>query len=59
MGNDYHVKVEVANSEDINEFATSVSKLESFKKLTNTEKLKILVSYPFRLRFVHRNKVVI
>ena len=50
MGNDYRVKTEVTNLEDINEFATSVSKLESFKKLTNDEKLKILVSYPFRLR---------
>jgi len=55
----YRIKVEVANSDDINEFATSVSKLESLKKLTNTEKLKILVSYPFRLRFVHRNKVIV
>jgi len=59
MDTEYRVKVEVANSDDINEFATSVSKLESFKKLTNTEKLKILVSYPFRLRFVHRNKVIV
>ena len=55
----YRIKVEVANSDDINEFATSVSKLESFKKLTNTKKLKILVGYPFRLRFVHRNKVIV
>lgn len=55
----YRIKVEVANSDDINEFATSVSKLESLKKLTNTEKLKILVSYPFRLRFVHRTKVIV
>lgn len=55
----YRIKVEVVNSDDINEFATSVSKLDSFKKLPDTEKLKILVSYPFRLRFVHRNKVIV
>jgi len=50
MDNDYRVEAEVTNFEDINEFVTSVSKLESFKKLTDDEKLKILVSYPFRLR---------
>lgn len=47
----YRIKVEVANSDDINEFATSVSKLDSFKKLPDNEKLKILVSYPLRLNF--------
>ena len=51
MDTEYRVKVEVANSNDINEFATSISKLDSFKKLPDNEKLKILVSYPFRLRF--------
>lgn len=51
MDTEYRVKVEVANSDDINEFATSVSKLDSFKKLPDNEKLKILVNYPFRLRF--------
>jgi hypothetical protein len=51
MDTEYRVKVEVANSDDIIEFATSVSKLDSFKKLPDNEKLKILVNYPFRLRF--------
>nr|DAP89408.1 MAG TPA: hypothetical protein [Caudoviricetes sp.] len=51
MDTEYRVKVEVANSDDIIEFATSVLKLDSFKKLTDNEKLKILVSYPLRLKF--------
>lgn len=51
MDTEYRLKVEVANSDDIIEFATSVSKLDSFKKLPDNEKLKILVSYPLRLNF--------
>lgn len=51
MDTEYRVKVEVVNSNDINEFATSISKLDSFKKLSDNEKLKILVSYPLRLKF--------
>lgn len=51
MDTKYRVKVEVANSDDIIEFATSVLKLDSFKKLADNEKLKILVSYPLRLKF--------
>ena len=44
MDIEYRLKVEVVNSDDINEFATSVSKLDSFKKLPDNEKLKILVN---------------
>lgn len=51
MDTKYRIKVEVANSNDIIEFETSVLKLDSFKKLTDNEKLKILVSYPLRLNF--------
>lgn len=57
MDTEYRVKVEVANSDDIIKFATSVLKLDSFKKLTDNEKLKILVSYPLRLNFKQIFKV--
>lgn len=47
----YKVKVEVANYQDVLDFATSLLNIESFKKLTYDEKLKIIMSYPFKLSF--------
>lgn len=47
------VKVEVANYQDIFDFATSLLNIKSFKKLTSDEKLKIIMSYPVKLKFKH------
>lgn len=45
------VKVEVANYQDVIDFATSLLNIKSFTKLTYDEKLKIVMSYPFKLSF--------
>lgn len=49
--NKYKVMVEVANYQDIFDFATSLLNIKSFTKLTSDEKLKIVMSYPFKLKF--------
>lgn len=45
------VKVEVANYQDVIDFATSLLNIKSFTKLTSDEKLKIVMNYPFKLSF--------
>lgn len=49
--NNFKLKVEIANYQDILNFAISLSNINSFKKLTQDEKLKIIMSYPFKLNF--------
>ena len=45
------VMVEVANYQDVIDFATSLLNIKSFEKLTHDEKLKIFMSYPFKFNF--------
>lgn len=49
--NNFKLKVEIANYQDILDFEISLSNIKSFKKLTQDEKLKIIMSYPFKLSF--------
>ena len=49
--NNFKLKIEIANYQDILDFAISLSSIKSFKKLTQDEKLKIIMSYPFNFKF--------
>lgn len=49
--NNFKLKVEIANYQDILDFAISLSSIKSFNILTQDEKLKIIMSYPFKLKF--------
>lgn len=49
--NKYKIKVDIANYQDIVNFAMSLSNIESYRKLTHDERLKVVMSYPFKLRF--------
>ena len=49
--NNFKLKVEIANYQDILDFAFSLSNIKSFNVLTQDEKLKIIMSYPFEFNF--------
>ena len=49
--NNFKLKVEIANYQDILDFAISLSNIKSFNILTQDEKLKIIMSYPFEFNF--------
>ena len=49
--NNFELKVEIANYQDILDFAISLSNIKSSNVLTQDEKLKIIMSYPFEFNF--------